>query len=179
MTEADALSLIQAQEVGRLSIDVDGYPVALPVNYAVELRSRSEPRIVIRTAPQSTIGSYHGPASLEVDQIDLRHGTAWSVLVRGDFGRVRGRRPAVDPDPFISDGRTRWMQLVVRAVDGRRFAGDVPAFTTGRVRLDDADEIGPEPSAPWLDRTVTAAADAVRVQIARLRSVVAPPGSTD
>jgi nitroimidazol reductase NimA-like FMN-containing flavoprotein (pyridoxamine 5'-phosphate oxidase superfamily) len=177
MSEEDALSLLQGRDVGHLSLQVDGYPLTLPVNYAVDLRPRSTDRIIIRAAPKSVIGTYRGPASIEVDHIDRSRGTAWSVLVRGDLGRVAGRRPPLDPEPFVSEGRTRWMQLVIRHVDGRRFAGDAAVRTTGRTGA--ADEAPDEHPAAWLDRIVTATAGTVREQLERLHAVVAPSESTE
>jgi hypothetical protein len=173
MTTADAISLLQAHDVGRLSLDVGGYPVALPVNYAVDDRSH-EHRIVVRSAPRSTIGSYQGHASLEVDSFDPRDGVAWSVLVRGELGRLHGPKPVPGPDPFVSDGRTRWMQLKIDEVDGRRFAGD----RAGRTRADEPEHDVSEP-VPWFGRTVANAARTMREHIARLRAVIAPPGSTE
>lgn len=173
MTSADAISLLQAHDVGRLSLDVGGYPIALPVNYAVDDRSR-ERRIVVRAAPRSTIGSYQGRASLEVDSFDPRDGLAWSVLVRGTLGRLHGPKPVPGPDPFVSDGRTRWMQLKIDEVDGRRFAGDWAR--RGRADEPECDESEPD---PFFDRTVVKAARAMREQIARLRAVIAPPDSTE
>ncbi len=99
MATADAIGLLQGHDVGRLSLDVGGYPIALPVNYSVDDRSH-ERRIVIRTSPRSTIGTYAGPASLEVDSFDLPDGRAWSVLVRGELSRLDGPRP--DPGPSRS-----------------------------------------------------------------------------
>lgn len=173
MTTADAISLLQAHDVGRLSLDVGGYPIALPVNYAVDDRVR-ERRIVVRTVPHGTIGSYQGHASLEVDSFDPRDGRAWSVLVRGHLSALRGPKPDPGPDPFVSDGRTRWMQLTIHEVDGRRFAGN----WTGRIR---GDEPAHEPNEPdaWFDRTVAAAARTMRERIARLRSAIAPPDSAE
>jgi nitroimidazol reductase NimA-like FMN-containing flavoprotein (pyridoxamine 5'-phosphate oxidase superfamily) len=57
MTTVDAISLLHDQEVGRLNLDRDGYPVALPVNYTVDERSGG---IAIRTPPHSAIGSFEG-----------------------------------------------------------------------------------------------------------------------
>ena len=173
MTTADAISLLQAHDVGRLSLDVGGYPVALPVNYAVDDRPR-ERRIVIRTAPRGTIGSYQGHASLEVDSFDPRDGLAWSVLVRGELSRLHGPTPVLGLDPFVSEGRTRWMQLAIHEVDGRRFAGD----WAGRRRADDPERDVSEPD-PWFDRAVATAARTMRERIARLRAVFAPPDSTE
>ena len=173
MTTADSISLLQAHDVGRLIVDVDGYPVAFPVNYSVDDKSR-ERRIVVRTAPRGTIGSYQGHASLEVDSIDLPDGRAWSVLVRGHLSRLRGPKPDPGPDPFVSDGRTRWMQLTVHEVDGRRFAGD----WASRRRADEPERDVCQPD-PWVDRAAARAARAIRERVARLRSLVAPPGSTE
>jgi uncharacterized protein len=173
MTTADAISMLQANDVGRLSLDVDGYPVALPVNYAVDGRSSGR-RIVVRTAPRGTIGSYQGLASLEVDSFDPRDGLAWSVVVRGELSRLHGPKPEPGPDPFVSDGRTRWMQLTIHEVDGRRFAGD----WAGRRRAVNPGRDASEPDA-WFERAVTTAGRAMRERVARLRAALAPRDSTE
>jgi len=127
MTREESLQRLHREAVGRVCIEVDDYPVAFPVNYVVD-DSTGGNRIVIRTAPDSVIGSYRGLASLEVDRIDLAAGRAWSVIVLGELAPIVGRPPNQDPRPFVSDQRTRWMELDIGPVSGRRFVADTPGF---------------------------------------------------
>ena len=127
LTMAESFERLRGEAVGRICIDVGGYPIAMPINYVVD-ETLDGPRIAVRTAPSTEIGSYHGRASLEVDRFDLAGGRAWSVIVRGDLYPLIGRRPNEDTHPFVSDRRTRWMELTIVAVSGRRFVVDGSGF---------------------------------------------------
>ncbi len=96
------------------------YPIAFPINYRVT-GDPPKCQIVMRTAPATAIGRYHGSASLEVDHIDLGSGRAWSVIVRGQLRQTLGEDTSVDPGPLVTAGRTRWMTLTADAISGRRF----------------------------------------------------------
>ena len=127
LTMAETMERLRSEAVGRICIDVDGYPVAVPINYIVD-DTIDGPRIAVRTAPNTKIGSYHGLASLEVDRVDPAGGRAWSVIVRGDLHPLFWRKPNEDTHPFVSDRRTRWMELTIVALSGRRFVADASAF---------------------------------------------------
>jgi hypothetical protein len=116
----ECLDLIRGEPVGRICILENGVPLAFPVNYKVTVEG-NDLGIVMRTAPETTIGHSHGAASLEVDRIDLDAGRAWSVIVRGQLRPLLGEPGPVDPEPILRTGRTRWMMLDVSAVSGRRF----------------------------------------------------------
>jgi nitroimidazol reductase NimA-like FMN-containing flavoprotein (pyridoxamine 5'-phosphate oxidase superfamily) len=125
---AESVALLRSETVGRVCIDVDGYPVALPINYVVD-DTIDGCRIVVRSDPATVIGSYQGRASLEVDHFDLVAGRAWSVIVRGELANLTGRKPNTAPRPFVSDGRTRWMELRIVSISGRRFVADRSGFS--------------------------------------------------
>ena len=112
---------VRERTVGRLCIIDHGYPLAIPINYQV-VGSNDDINIVVRTAPETMLGRYEGPGSLEVDDIDLDHGTAWSVIVRGAVRRVLGTHNLPDPNPMITDRREKWITLHMSAVSRRRFA---------------------------------------------------------
>jgi nitroimidazol reductase NimA-like FMN-containing flavoprotein (pyridoxamine 5'-phosphate oxidase superfamily) len=114
-------SLLRSQQVGRMCIIDHGYPLALPVNYRPVGPEPSTP-LVIRTAPDTLIGRYEGPASLEVDVIDEAARTAWSVIVRGALRHVTGT-DLPDPEPWFTVGRHHWMLLAPVSMTGRRFIG--------------------------------------------------------
>jgi nitroimidazol reductase NimA-like FMN-containing flavoprotein (pyridoxamine 5'-phosphate oxidase superfamily) len=65
----DCFQLLEQQRVGRLTIIENGYPVAIPVSYRMA-GEHTDRRVVVRTSPDTTIGRYEGPASIEVDHID-------------------------------------------------------------------------------------------------------------
>lgn len=105
----ESLELLRSQRVGRLSIIDDGVPLALPVSYCLTNGVHELPQVVVRCAPESLIGRYNGPTSLEVDVIDLDLGRAWSVIARGELRHLHGDHPAVDPQPFVSRDRHSWV----------------------------------------------------------------------
>jgi hypothetical protein len=116
----ESVELLRASKVGRLCILEAEYPVAVPVNYRL-VDSDASHAIVVRTAPTTMLARYEGPASLEVDEIDLDGGTAWSVIARGRLHRLVGEHSLPDPEPIISIDRLQWMMLSITAVSGRRF----------------------------------------------------------
>ena len=62
---------------------IDGdTPIAYPVSFKLH-RDDEGSSIVVRTGPDSLVANYAGPASFEVDEIDVEARTAWSVLMRG------------------------------------------------------------------------------------------------
>jgi Pyridoxamine 5'-phosphate oxidase len=143
LTTEEAIERLRSEAVGRVCIEVHSYPVAFPVNYIVD-ETPAGSRIVIRTSPDSPIGTYRGVASLEVDRIDLPAGRAWSVLVRGELTPLAGQPPSEDRRPFVADPRTRWMELTIGPVSGRRFVADACGFAvewqlepTARARVAD------------------------------------------
>ena len=117
----ESMDLLGTGGIGRLCIIEQGFPLAVPVNYRIDGESVGAQTVIIRTAPTTLIGRYEGPASLEVDEIDLDAGTAWSVIVRGTVRRVLGTHDLPDPKPLLSEGRLQWMSMPVGAVSGRRF----------------------------------------------------------
>jgi hypothetical protein len=116
----ECFELLRREGIGRLCIVDHGYPVAFPVNYRMHGVDDAI-TAVVRTAPGTVMGQYEGPASLEVDHIDLVAGTAWSVIVRGALRRVVGTHTLPDPQPILTQGRDRWVELVPTAITGRRF----------------------------------------------------------
>ena len=94
----ECYDLLRDHGVGRLCLVDGGYPIAVPINYRV-LDDESERRLVVRTLPNSMVGRYHGPCALEVDDIDLVRGRAWSVIARGVAEAVHGNHRLPDPEP--------------------------------------------------------------------------------
>jgi len=116
----ECIDLLRSQQVGRLCIIEDDFPLALPVNYRVAGADLTT-SIVVRTAPNTVIGQYHGKSSLEVDVVDTTRRSAWSVIVRGTFHHVAGEHSLPDPEPWLTVDRHHWMVLEPQAISGRRF----------------------------------------------------------
>ena len=114
--------LLRSQQVGRMCVIDHGYPLAIPVNYR-SIGLEGDGQVVVRTAPNTLIGRYEGPASLEADVVDLVARTAWSVIVRGNLRHVTGAHGLPDPEPWLTIDRHHWMLLTPTAISGRRFTG--------------------------------------------------------
>ena len=105
----EVLRLVEPARIGRMCIVDHGTPIALPVNFHLLTRDQRH-QVVVRTGPNSLIGRYTGPASLEVDEIDIDHLSAWSVILRGTVAPVGNDRTLPDPEPWL-EGRDRWMVM--------------------------------------------------------------------
>jgi uncharacterized protein len=120
----EAFDLLRSTTVGRICIIDHDFPVAIPMNFRV-VGQANDFRLVVRTARGTAVGEYVGPASLEVDQIDLDRGAAWSVIARGMLRPVAASDWLPDPHPLLHD-RHEWMLLEPTAISGRRFSFDGP-----------------------------------------------------
>jgi hypothetical protein len=114
------MDLIAATSVGRLCFMDGDTPIAYPVSFKLH-RREGVAYVVVRVGAHSLIAHYSGPASFEVDEIDIDGRTAWSVLVRGVVRRSHDSAGFPIPEPWIADGRHVWLLLEVGAVTGRRF----------------------------------------------------------
>jgi Pyridoxamine 5'-phosphate oxidase len=116
----ECLELLQDHGIGRLCLVDGGYPIAVPINYRL-LTGDAGAHLVVRTLPDSMVGRYRGPCALEVDEIDLAHGRAWSVIARGSVQPAHRSHALPDPMPIVAGNRDRWMVIDVAVVSGRRF----------------------------------------------------------
>jgi nitroimidazol reductase NimA-like FMN-containing flavoprotein (pyridoxamine 5'-phosphate oxidase superfamily) len=119
----DCLDLLRFGELGRIALDVDGVPAIVPVNYRlVETAHRTW--IALRTRPENLLDRDRVPVAFEIDHIDHRTHEGWSVLVRGILLRVDPDAASFsqlfDPNPWVEDGRDRWLVIEPFAVSGRR-----------------------------------------------------------
>ena len=96
------LAMLAMQEIGRIAVVRDGFPMIFPVNYVAQGAD-----ILFRTAAGSPLIPNDGEAvSFEVDHIDHEHRNGWSIIVRGTAahdGAAGGSDPA--PEPWASGPR--------------------------------------------------------------------------
>lgn len=119
----ECLRLLAEDEVGRLAVVEGRMPVIFPVNYALDGDA-----VVIRTDPGTKLGAAgRAPACFEVDRIDRRHRTGWSVLVTGRLEEVTPwdtdafRRVTTLPvEPWADGEKAHWLRLVPGRITGRR-----------------------------------------------------------
>jgi nitroimidazol reductase NimA-like FMN-containing flavoprotein (pyridoxamine 5'-phosphate oxidase superfamily) len=117
----EAMELLWRHDVGRLCVLDGEYPIAVPVNYRMH-NDGGDQVVVIQTAPTTAIARSTGNASLEVDEIDLAAGAAWSVIARGLLKRAHGDHGLPSTDPVVAVDRDQWLTLEIVAVSGRRFS---------------------------------------------------------
>ena len=123
--------LLATHEIGRLAVDAGHYPLVFPVNYALD-----RDVIVVRTHPGTMLtAAGHANVTFEVDDIDRRTRTGWSVLVRGLAEEVTGehraelveRTRASGATPWAPGEHGRWLRIIPQGVSGRRIVpGELP-----------------------------------------------------
>ena len=116
----ECYELLNACSVGRLCFLDGDTPITYPVSFKLH-RTDTGTHIVIRTGPESLMAKYAGPASFEVDDIDIESRAAWSVLLRGEVHRSYETDRLPVPDPWIIGDRHAWLLFDVATLSGRRF----------------------------------------------------------
>jgi uncharacterized protein len=130
--------LLATQQIGRLGVNAEHYPLIFPVNYALDHGGV----IVIRTGAGTKLSAAnHANVTFEVDEIDQWTRTGWSVLVRALAEEVTSehtaelieRTKASGVEPWAPGDRGHWMRLIPQAITGRRIVpGELPpAFEPG------------------------------------------------
>jgi hypothetical protein len=123
--------LLATQEIGRLGVNTALYPLIFPVNYALDRGV-----IVIRTHPGTKLtAAGHANVSFQVDEIDRRTRSGWSVLVRGlaeELTSAHGaelieRTRASGVRPWAPGEHGRWLRIIPQGIGGRRIVpGELP-----------------------------------------------------
>ena len=121
--------LLATHEIGRIGVNAEHHPLIFPVNYAMDGTT-----IVVRTHPGTVLRSAeHANVTFEVDDIDRRTRSGWSVLVRaqaeevGDAHRadIVARTEATGVQPWAPGEHGRWLRIITHDVSGRRIAPGV------------------------------------------------------
>jgi uncharacterized protein len=136
----ECYELLAGHEVGRLGVNAEHYPLIIPVNYGMDGRT-----IVIRTHPGTTLSAAeHANVTFEVDEIDRRERTGWSVLVRGLAEEVGPEHRAVlverthatGVEPWAPGEHGDWLRIIPHEVSGRRIVpGQLPWGVDDRAYL--------------------------------------------
>ena len=132
MAESVCLELVNGRHFGRVAFTdrADRPPMIMPVNYLMHANT-----VVFRTDPDSKLGSALRSAtvSFEIDGIDERERTGWSVVI---FGRAQ---EVVDPQelddlrqtpllPWAPGDRSQYVRITPEIVTGRRISvADLPS----------------------------------------------------
>jgi nitroimidazol reductase NimA-like FMN-containing flavoprotein (pyridoxamine 5'-phosphate oxidase superfamily) len=117
-------ALVADARVARIAFVADGLPVVVPVTCAV-----LDDAAVFCTAPDTRLAAAaaRGVLAFEVDEIDLRSRTGWSIVVTGVAERVddalqRARMRSV-LEPWAPGGHEIFLRLPLSSMTGRRIAG--------------------------------------------------------
>ena len=123
LEEHACLELLREHHFGRVAFveQADGLPVIMPVNYLMQGEA-----VVIRTDPNSKLGNVlrTTTAAFEIDGIDEREKTGWSVVVTGRAEEV--------VDPKEVDELRRTPLLPWAPGDRSQYVRIVPTLVTGR-----------------------------------------------
>lgn len=131
--EQDCIALLNFEQIGRIAVIQDGFPLIFPVNYKLLANHSEEPVIVIRTRPGNVIATAGEQVAFEVDGVDHAVHGGWCVLVRGlmrhvdPVGPPRARK-LIDPEPWAPAGRDEWLVLTPATISGRRIRGKQPTW---------------------------------------------------
>lgn len=141
----ECMRLLASSTVGRVALTRKALPVILPVNYAVDGDT-----VVIRTRPGSLLATSRERGvvvAFEVDELDRRTCSGWSVLLTGtlreitDVGEL-ARAEQLPLIPWVGGDRRHFIRITPGLVSGRRIPGalwsdmtdDETAAVSGRAR---------------------------------------------
>lgn len=136
LTVQECHELLATQQVGRLGVNAEHYPLIFPVNFAMDDRV-----VVVRTSPGTLLAAAdHANVTFEVDHIDERSRSGWSVVVRGLAERVTtahrdelAQRTATrGADPWAPIEHGEWLRIIPHHISGRRIVpGQLPGPEPG------------------------------------------------
>jgi uncharacterized protein len=125
LSREECLELLAAHDLGRIAVSLDeGPPVIRPVNYLFDRVTQS---VVMRTARGSKFHALlcASHASFEIDGIDQRSHTGWSVIIRGTTEEIVDRRDLRrlgerGLEPWAPGDKPHWIRIRAWTVSGRR-----------------------------------------------------------
>ena len=131
LTDDECYVLLATQQIGRLGVNAEHYPLIFPVNYALD-----QCVVVVRTHPGTKLAAAdHANVTFEVDHIDPISRSGWSVLIRGLAEEVTGahraelieRTHATGVKPWAPGEHGHWVRIIPHDVSGRRIVpGELP-----------------------------------------------------
>ena len=136
----ECYGLLATHELGRIGVNAEHYPLIFPVNYGLDGTT-----LVIRTSPAIVLrASQHANVTFEVDEVDRRTRSGWSVLVRGTAEEVGeehraelvARTVAAGVTPWAPGEKGNWLRLIPHDISGRRIVpGELPPAVDPRAYL--------------------------------------------
>ena len=125
LDHAECLRLLAATSLGRLAVNVEGWPpVIRPVNYVFDESSQS---LVFRSARGSKLTALllSTEAAFEIDGIEPEAKTGWSVIVIGAAEEITqaaeiARLGQLGLRPLAPGDKPHWIRIRSTMVSGRR-----------------------------------------------------------
>lgn len=124
LTREECLRLLGANSFGRLAVTMGDAPVIRPVNYLFYEPMQS---VVFRTAPGSKFHALlrSARAVFEIDGIDERPRTGWSVIIAGVTEEVTNpndvhRLDGLGLESWAPGRKAHWVSIRAWRVSGRR-----------------------------------------------------------
>jgi len=120
----ECFRLLAREPVGRLGVVLDGRPFIFPVNYLLA----GESIVFLTDAGTKLDALSRSPVAFEVDGVDARTQTGWSVHVSGSAREVTAfssadlvrRIESLALRPWAPGDKGHCVQIVPEAVTGRR-----------------------------------------------------------
>ena len=123
LSREDCLRLLASNSFGRLAVAMDS-PVIRPVNYLFDEPSQS---VLFRTADGSKFHAMlvNGNAAFEIDGIDQRSRTGWSVIIAGMAEEITSpselrRLERLGLETWTPGHKAHWMRIRAWTVTGRQ-----------------------------------------------------------
>lgn len=130
----ECIARLQAASVGRVAVVIGGgAPVIRPVNFTFDPSART---IAFRTGRGSKLFALltAPTATFEIDGIDLKDHTGWSVIVTGPAEAVTSRGAIehlerLGLDTWTPGEQQHWIQIHAFSVTGRRITSTLERAT--------------------------------------------------
>lgn len=127
----DCLGLLRQNQVGRIAVIVNGWPIVLPVNYRL-VETLGLTWIALRTRPGNVIDQASMNVAFEIDGIDSVHQQGWSVLARGTLHHVdpdaADFRERFDSEPWLTAECDAWLIVQPFSIEGRQLHAASPEW---------------------------------------------------
>jgi hypothetical protein len=126
------VALLRAQQVGRIAVVDNDFPVVVPINFRL-VETSGPTWVAIRTRPGNVIDRAPMPVAFEIDGFDVTEQEGWSVLVRGTLHHVSPSTgnfaERFDPQPWMDLDREAWLIIEPFSITGRRLRAPQSQWT--------------------------------------------------
>ena len=124
LTRSECFGFLASTQVGRIAVVDDVGPLVVPVNYVLDRYT-----VVFRTDEGTKLDAAgsHNAVAFEIDEIDARTRTGWSVLLRGEATEVSDlseleRLRDLSLEPWVPGAKARYARILPAVVSGRRIS---------------------------------------------------------